>query len=132
MISSLKNAKVKLIRDVMSNRRRRTQEKLFFIEGVHAITAAYDHSWDIRHLILCPDTVRTDWAREIIARTPFENRIEVNDYVQKALSVRSSPSELMALVAQREDDPARIPIVDNVLVLLLDRPHSPGNIGSVI
>ena len=132
MITSLKNAKVKLIRDVMANRRRRTQEKLFFIEGVHALTAAYDHGWDIRHLITCPDTVRTDWARGIIERTPMENRIEVNDYVQNALSERSSPSELMALVAQREDDPARIPIVDNVLVLLLDRPHSPGNIGSVI
>ncbi|MCD6285233.1 MAG: rRNA methyltransferase, partial [Anaerolineae bacterium] len=132
MITSLKNAKVRLIRDVMSNRRRRTQEKLFFIEGVHAITAAYDHGWNVQHLITCPDTVRTDWAREIIERTPTENRVEVNEYVQIALSERSSPSELMALAVQRKDDPARIPIVDNVLVLLLDRPHSPGNIGSVI
>ncbi len=132
MITSLKNAKVKLIRDVKANRRRRTQEKLFFIEGVHAITAATTHNWDIPTLIYSPDTVRTDWAKEIIARTPVKSRVEVNGYVQGELSDRASPSELMALVAQREDDPARIPVVDNSLVLLLDRPHNPGNIGSVI
>lgn len=132
MITSLKNAKVRLIRDVMANRRRRTQEKLFFIEGVHAITAATDYDWEISHLVYCPDIVRTDWAREIVENTPVERRLEVNDYVQAELSDRASPSELLALVAQREDDPARIPVVDNVLVLLLDRPSNPGNIGSVI
>ncbi len=132
MITSLKNDKVKLVRGVMANRRRRTQEGLFFIEGVHAITAAYAHGWDIRWLIACPEKAQTDWARDIIARTPAERLLEVNAYVHGELSDREAPSELMALVAMREDDLSRIPVRPDLLVLLLDRPHSPGNLGSVI
>ncbi len=132
MITSLRNQKIKLVRGVISNRRRRTQEGAFFIEGVHALTAAYDYGWDVRWLIYCPDMVETDWAQDIIERTPPEVRLEVNAYVLGELSDRESPSELVALVEQREDDLTRIPLAADLLVLLLDRPHSPGNLGSMI
>lgn len=132
MITSLKNSKIKLIRGVAIHRRRRTQEGVFFIEGVHAVTAAYRYGWDVRWLIYCPDAVHTEWAQATIERTPPEARVEVSDYVQNELSDRASASELMALVEQREDTLARIPVVDDLLLLLLDRPRSPGNLGSVI
>jgi TrmH family RNA methyltransferase len=132
MITSLKNQKVKTIRGVMTNRRRRTQEGVFFIEGVHAVTAAYEQGWEIRRLVYCPDSVVTEWAQAIIARTPPEVRLEVNAYVHEQLSDRSSPSELLAVVEQRPDDLTRLPIADDFLVLLLDRPHNPGNLGSMI
>jgi len=132
MITSLKNAKVRLIRDVAAKRRRRTQEKVFFVEGVHALTAAYRYGWAIRHLFYSPETLRTDWARDIVERTPATSRVEVNAYVQGELSDRASPSELMALVEQRPDDSARIPVVDDLLVLVMDRPSNPGNVGSVV
>ena len=48
------------------------------------------------------------------------------------LSDRDMASELLAVVAQRPDDLARIPLTEELLVLLLDRPHSPGNLGSTI
>jgi TrmH family RNA methyltransferase len=132
MITSLKNDKIKLVRAIMSNRRRRTQEGLFFIEGVHALTAATAHHWDIRWLIYAPETLHTDWGREIVGQTPLDVRLEVSTYIQEQLSDRSSPSELMAVVAQREDDPRRLPITPDLLVMVLDRPRSPGNLGSVI
>ncbi len=132
MITSLKNDKIKLMRGVVASRRRRTQEGVFFIEGVHAVTAAYDHGWEVRWLVYCPETLQTDWAQAIVARTAEAARLPVSDYVQAELSERASPSELMALVEQREDDLARIPVVPDLLLLLLDRPRSPGNLGSVI
>jgi 23S rRNA (uridine2479-2'-O)-methyltransferase len=132
MITSLKNQKIKLIRGVMTNRRRRTQEGIFFIEGVHAVTAAYEQGWEVQWLVYCPEGVLTDWAQEVIARTPPDLRLEINTYVHEQLSDRSSPSELMAVVAQRENDLARLPVTEDLLVLLLDRPHNPGNLGSII
>jgi TrmH family RNA methyltransferase len=132
MITSLKNKKIKLVRGVIASRRRRTQEGVFFIEGVHAVTSAYRYGWDVRWLIYCPDLVETEWAESIIDRTPPDVRLEVSDYVQEQLSDRASTSELVALVEQRPDDLARVPVTDNLLVLLLDRPHSPGNLGSMI
>ena len=132
MITSLKNKKIKLIRRIMNDRRARTQEGIFFIEGVHAVTAAYEYGWDVRWLIYCPDALETEWAAAIIAQTPPEVRLEVSDYVHEQLSDRSSPSELLAVVDQRPDDPARLPVQQDLLMLLLDRPHNPGNLGSMI
>ena len=132
MITSLKNDKVKLVRAVATNRRRRTQEGLFFIEGVHAVTAAYRHRWDVRWLIYSPETVRTDWAHDIVERKPVETRLEVTAYVLGELSEREEPPELMALLERRADDLARIPLSEDFLALLLDQPNSPGNLGSVI
>jgi 23S rRNA (uridine2479-2'-O)-methyltransferase len=132
MITSLKNDRIKQVRALMTNRRRRNQENAFFIEGVHAVTSAYEAQWAVRWLLYCPETVRTDWAREIIARTPEDLRVEVNAYVHEELSDRDSPSELMAVVEQQPDDLARISLVPGLLLLLLDRPASPGNLGSVI
>jgi len=132
VITSLRNEKIKWVRDLIANRRRRTRERKFFIEGVHAVTAAYQYGWPIHWLIYSPETVRTQWARDILAETPLEKRLEVNAYVQGALSDRESPSELMAVVDQQPDDLSRVPVTEDLLVLLLDRPHNPGNLGSII
>ena len=132
MITSLKNDKIKLVRALAAQRRQRNKEGLFFIEGVAAIRAAYLYAWDVRWLIYCPEVEHTDWAVNVIAQTPPEARLEVNEYVQTQLSDRDMASELLAVVVQRPDDLARIPLKDDLLVLLLDRPSSPGNLGSTI
>jgi TrmH family RNA methyltransferase len=56
----------------------------------------------------------------------------VSEYVQEQLSDRDSPSELMAVVAKGTDDLGRITIESGMLVLILDRPRNPGNLGSTI
>ncbi|HOU13428.1 MAG TPA: TrmH family RNA methyltransferase [Anaerolineae bacterium] len=132
MITSLKNDKIKLVRALAEQRRERNQHKLFFIEGVAAIRAAYLYDWDVRWLIYCPEVEHTEWGLAVIAQTPLEARLEVNEYVLTQLSDREMASELLAVVAQRPDDLARIPLKDDLLVLLLDRPSSPGNLGSTI
>ena len=48
------------------------------------------------------------------------------------MSDRDSPSELIAVVAKRSDDLGRIAIGSGLLLLILDRPRSPGNLGSTI
>ena len=120
------------MRALAAQRRQRNKEGLFFIEGVPAIRAAYLYDWDVRWLIYCPEVEHTDWALEVIAQTPPEARLEVNEYVLTQLSDRDMASELLAVVAQRPDDLARVPLTEDLLVLLLDRPHSPGNLGSAI
>lgn len=132
MITSLKNDKIKRIRALAAQRRQRNKEKLFFIEGVAAIRAAYRHNWDIEWLIYCPDAQHTAWSTGVIEQTPLSARLEVSEYVLAQLSDRENASALLAVVAQRPDDLARIPLTDDLLVLLLDRPRNPGNLGSTI
>ncbi len=132
MITSLKNNKIKHIRALMANRKIRHRDGEFFIEGVHAITSAQQYGWDIKRLVYCPDVVLTEWAQDIIEATDARVHLQVSEYVQSNLSERDAYSELMAVVAQKPDDLARVSIANDLLVLLLDRPRSPGNLGSAI
>ena len=131
-ITSAKNAKIKHILGLIDRRSMRAKHRQFFVEGVRAITAVYDHGWQVEWLIYCPENVQSDWAREIIDRTDHRARLEVNAYLQERISGRSDPSELMCVVAQAKDDLARIPLSENLLVVLADRPQNPGNLGSLI
>jgi TrmH family RNA methyltransferase len=48
------------------------------------------------------------------------------------LSNKSEASELLALVTLPEDDLARISVHERLLVVIFDRPASPGNLGTII
>jgi TrmH family RNA methyltransferase len=132
MITSIKNPKVKYIRRLFSSRRARQTHGEFFVEGVQAVSAAYHNGWDIRTLVYCPNRIRSDWARKTLSETDQNVHLQVSEYVQEQLSDRDSPSELMAVVAKCSDDLGRISIGSDLLVLILDRPRSPGNLGSTV
>jgi 23S rRNA (uridine2479-2'-O)-methyltransferase len=126
------NPRIKQIRAIAADRKDRRKAGLFFAEGVHALNAAYRNGWTIHTLLYAPDAIKSQWAREIVERTPVDARLEVSVTLRDQLSDRESPSELMALIAQRGDDFDRIHLHDRLLVLLLDTPRSPGNLGSAI
>lgn len=132
VITSPSNPRIKRVRAIAENRKERARSGTFFAEGVHALTAAYRNGWPVEALIYCPETVQTQWARDLIGQTPEDARLEVTPHVQSLLSDREAPSELMGLIAQRQDDLARIPLESGLLVLLLDRPRNPGNLGSML
>lgn len=132
IITSAANPRIKQIRAIAADRKDRRKTGLFFAEGVHALNAAYRNGWAIHTLIYAPDGIKSQWAQEIIERTPEGARLEVSVTVRDQLSDRESPSELMALIAQREDDFGRIRLHDRLLALLLDTPRNPGNIGSAL
>ncbi|GAA2794617.1 hypothetical protein GCM10010470_31940 [Saccharopolyspora taberi] len=48
------------------------------------------------------------------------------------LGGKQDPPELLAVVATSPDDLARIPVGPDMLVVVFDRPSSPGNLGTVI
>jgi tRNA G18 (ribose-2'-O)-methylase SpoU len=132
MITSIKNPKIRLARGLSNNRKIRRSERAFFIEGVHAITSAQRNGWDLRLLYYCTETPLSTWAQALISQMPEDRLVPINAYVQAQLSDRDSASELMAVVEQPVNTLDRVPLLDDLLVLVLDRPHSPGNLGSTI
>jgi tRNA G18 (ribose-2'-O)-methylase SpoU len=132
IVTSANNARIVHIRGLIDRRKARTAHRQFFVEGVRAISGAYYNGWQIDALIYCPDTVHSDWAREIIGGTDERVHLQVNAYLQARLSQRTEPSEVMAVVAQAKDDLGRVSLGERLLVLLADRPQSPGNLGSLI
>lgn len=50
----------------------------------------------------------------------------------KELSGKTDTSELMAVIKMREDGFSRLPLTDNPLFVLFDRPSNKGNLGAII
>jgi TrmH family RNA methyltransferase len=54
------------------------------------------------------------------------------DLIQDLGGKSDGPPELLAVVGLAEDDPSRIKLTETSVVVVFDRPTSPGNIGTVI
>src|SRR2546421_442691 len=120
------------IETLLRKREKRQKQKEFFIEGVRPINQAIKYNWTINAFVYARDKELSDWATNILARVPAKTHFEVPLPLLEKLSNKAEPSELLALVAMPEDNLSRIPIDENLLVVVFDRPASPGNLGTII
>ena len=115
------------------NRKKRTQHRQFFVEGVSSINQLVDRNeWTIEALLYTPDRPLSNWARTVLAKASAHHRLELSAPLLDKLSDKEDPSELLAIVAIPADDPGRIPIRPDALIALADRPANPGNLGTLI
>jgi TrmH family RNA methyltransferase len=112
------------------NKRHRYQE--FLVEGVRAINQARTHRWRIKALVYAASRPLSPWAREMLARAGADELIELRPDLMEQLSERDDTSELIAVVRMPPDDLARLRQGSNSLVVVFDRPNSPGNMGALI
>ena len=113
--------------------RRRYRE--VFVEGAKSIKAlaqARQQRWPIRSLVYAAGAPLSSWVRETLDAVPAATRIELSPPLMARLSDKHEVSELIAIVAMPPDAAARIATPSDVLVAVLDRPSSPGNLGSII
>ncbi len=120
------------IETLRRNREKRQKNKEFFIEGVRPINQALQHNWWIRAFVYSREKKLSDWAEGILARSQANEHYELRLPLLEKLSNKSEASELLAIVTMPEDDIARIPISEKLLVVIFDRPASPGNLGTLI
>lgn len=114
------------------NRQKRQQFGEFFVEGVRSINQAIAHSWPITSFLYAPDSGLSEWAQSILRTSTAERHYELTPTMMDKLSAKTDTSELIALVRTPPDDLARISIAPDMLVVVFDRPTSPGNLGSII
>jgi 23S rRNA (uridine2479-2'-O)-methyltransferase len=123
------SAEFQLLRSLKDNRRQRAQQRRFLVEGVRPIDAALEHGWAVEAL-LHPDGRRlSPWARGLLETGVAGEHVAVAPELWRELSDRDEPSELLAVLELPPDDLSRI---RPGLVVVFDRPSSPGNLGSVI
>ncbi len=113
-------------------REKRQKHREFFVEGVRPINLALQYRWPIRAFLYSRERHLSDWAENILRASPASVHYELPWSLYAKLSTKSEPSELIALLAIPDDDLARIPIEENLLVVVFDRPASPGNLGTII
>ncbi len=114
------------------NRQKRHKAGEFLVEGVKAINSALQFNWHISAFIFSKDLPLSRWAENILKRSRAELHFQLNSSLMEKLSDKEETSELIVLAKIPLDDTDRIKFKKNPLVLLLDRPSNPGNIGSII
>jgi TrmH family RNA methyltransferase len=114
------------------NRHKRQHYREFFLEGVRPINLALQHDWNVLAYYYAPERGLSDWAKAILRESPAPIHYELPARLLADLSGKTEPSELIALVAMPEDTLRRIEVTPNLLVVVFDRPSSPGNLGTFI
>ncbi len=126
------NSEFQHIETLRRNRVKRSRSGEFFVEGVRAISLAVEKGWAINALVFSREKRLSDWAAGIIEKAGALRHYELPLRLMEKLSQKEDTSELLALVATPPDDLARILPRDPALILVLDRPMSPGNLGSIL
>lgn len=129
---STANAAFQRVEVLRRNRLKRHRYGEFVIEGVRAIDGALAAGWTIRSFGYPRGRQLSRWASSILEASAAESHLEIAPELFEAVSEKDEPSELLAVVAKRPDAVDRIPVRQGMVVVVVDRPGSPGNLGTLI
>jgi 23S rRNA (uridine2479-2'-O)-methyltransferase len=128
---SKENAEFQIINALKTNREKRNHNGFLF-EGVRNINNALEHGWKISSFIYSSEKGVSDWAKEILKNSKASTHYDVSLEILKKLSNKEEPSELLAIAPIPKDDLKKIPVKEGLLLVVFDRPSSPGNLGTLI
>jgi TrmH family RNA methyltransferase len=126
------NSQFQYIETLQRNRTKRNRAREFVVEGVRSINQAISNHWMINTLVYTRDRRLSEWAEGVIERAGAKNHFVLPISLMGKLSQKEDTSELVAIVAMPDDDLTRISLRKASLVVVLDRPNNPGNLGTVI
>jgi len=128
-----RNARFQEWQALLANRKKRQRAGEFIAHGVRPITLAVRHGWPIRALIYDPARPLSAWAQSMLAAAGGAVQAGLAPELLRELGEKAEDApELVAVIAMPADDYARIPVPVDFLGVALDRPSSPGNIGTVV
>lgn len=126
-----RNASFQQWHALLANRTKRHRAGEFLVQGVRPISLAVDHGWAVRALIYPDRQALSGWARSVLERTGAQP-VAMDPELVAELAGKES-AELIAVVGLPEpprlDDIAADP---HLLVVVFDRPSTPGNVGTLI
>lgn len=105
------------------------------VHGVRPITLALDAQVPVRAVLVNAAGVRSRWAATTIstAHALGAERFTVSPDLLSELAEKDEDApEVLLIVGIPTDEPMRIPAPADLLAVVLDRPSSPGNIGSIV
>ena len=81
------------------------------------------------------DVELSSFARKVLDRSTARRHYELPSRLFESLRwsrKQEKPSELIALVEMPPEDPSRIPVDENSVIVIFDRPSDQGNLGTII
>jgi TrmH family RNA methyltransferase len=123
-----------LLETLKRNRKKRAQCGLFIVEGVRPINLMHENGWVVDSYVFSEEHRQSDWSQEILSRSTAAQHYLMSDELMAEVSDKQETSELMAIVETRGHGKSldSFALGDPALVVIADRPASPGNLGSLI
>ena len=126
-----RNATFQQWQALLANRTKRHRAGETLVQGVRPITVAVEQGWTVRTWLVDADRNLSSWAHAMLDRVRAR-RYAVSTELMRELGGKDDDApELVAVVATPPDDLDRIAVGDDFLGVVLDRPTSPGNVGTV-
>jgi TrmH family RNA methyltransferase len=129
---SSRNARFQQWEALLGNRTRRQRAGEFLVQGVRPITLAAEYGWRFRALLCDAERPLSAWAAGLLRDVPALQVAMAPGLLAELGEKEEGPPELIAVVEMPNDDLHRITTGPSFLGVLLDRPASPGNVGSII
>jgi TrmH family RNA methyltransferase len=119
---------LQLLEATRTNRQKRAAQGRFVVEGVRNIDAALANGWPV-HAVLSPiGTQLSSWARRVVDGAGVEH-VGLAPELFDRLTDRDERPELLLVAAIPDQE---IPERDDLVLVVLDRIQSPGNLGTII
>lgn len=126
-----RNATFQQWETLLHNRTKRHRAGAILVQGVRPISLAVEAGWTVRSWLYRAEGRLSDWAQEMLWSVRAA-RYAVSDELMRELGDKEEAPELLAEVETPADDLSRVHVGPDFLGVVLDRPTSPGNIGSVV
>ncbi|HWO09335.1 MAG TPA: TrmH family RNA methyltransferase, partial [Polyangiaceae bacterium] len=90
------------------------------------------HGWALDALLFPAGRPLSDWAERHLATTPAERVVEIAPELLAELTERNEGTELLAIAHSRSIELDALAPAEPWLGVVVDRPKSPGNLGSIV
>lgn len=127
-----RNARFQQWQALLTSRAKRHQLGEFLVQGVRPISLAAEAGWRFRALIYDADRPLSAWAQAMLGAADAVRVAMSAELLAELGEKDEGHPELLAVVEMPADDLGRIEVGRDFLGLALDRPASPGNLGSII
>jgi TrmH family RNA methyltransferase len=127
---TVRNARFQQWQALLTNRAKRLREGEFLVHGVRPISLAVEYGWPVRALLYDADRPRrSEWAGRLLDTVDASRFALAGDLMAEL--AEKEEAELIAVVELPPDDLHRLPPAPT-LILVLDRPANPGNVGTAV
>lgn len=127
-----RNDTFQLLEVLGRNRYKRHQQGLFMVEGVKPINLLVKYGWEVDAFVVHKNKALSHWAQELLHNTPARIIYRLGQEMMSELSQKEETSELLLVAKMKKQSLDDLALKQDLLVVVLDRPQSPGNIGTII
>jgi TrmH family RNA methyltransferase len=126
------NDELQLYEALRTNRQTRHRRGELLIEGVRNIDQAVAAGWPIAAVLSYVGCRRSRWAESVVDASAPAPCIEFEPALFDRLTDRDERPELLLVGRKQTRDLGDLAVDDDLLLVVLDRPGSPGNVGTML